>query len=141
MPARHRGSDAGAPLAPEADDSPIRVVIGPDQERFVPDAVATLFREPFTLSPASNRSGSRLFGPRLLHLPGDAHARSTPMVAGAIEVPSSGDPIVLGPDHPTTGGYPVLGVVLRADLGRFHARPVGAAIRFVSAERARAIRV
>jgi allophanate hydrolase subunit 2 len=52
------------------------------------------------------------------------------MVAGAIEVPPSGAPIVLGPDHPTTGGYPVLAVILRADLGRFHAVPLGAPVRF-----------
>jgi allophanate hydrolase subunit 2 len=56
------------------------------------------------------------------------------MVAGAIEVPASGSPIVLGPDHPTTGGYPVLAVVLRADLGRFNARPIGAAVRFTRAD-------
>jgi allophanate hydrolase subunit 2 len=56
------------------------------------------------------------------------------MVAGAIEVPPSGAPIVLGPDHPTTGGYPVIAVVLHADLGRFHARRLGATIRFTRAD-------
>jgi allophanate hydrolase subunit 2 len=56
------------------------------------------------------------------------------MVAGAIEVPPSGRAIVLGPDHPTTGGYPVLAVIVRADLGRFHQLPLGAPVRFQRAE-------
>jgi allophanate hydrolase subunit 2 len=54
------------------------------------------------------------------------------MVGGAIEVTGRGDAIVLGPDHPTTGGYPVLAVVVVASLGTLGARPVGAAVRFVS---------
>jgi allophanate hydrolase subunit 2 len=53
------------------------------------------------------------------------------MVRGAIQVPASGHPIVLGPDHPTTGGYPVLATVVRADTGAIMARSVGASVRFV----------
>jgi allophanate hydrolase subunit 2 len=56
-----------------------------------------------------------------------------PMVPGAIQVPSSGAPIVLGPDHPTTGGYPLIGVVLTKDLGRFAARRIGAPVHFIQA--------
>ena len=37
------------------------------------------------------------------------------MVTGAVQVPPDGDPVVLGPDHATLGGYPVLAVVIRAD--------------------------
>ena len=55
------------------------------------------------------------------------------MVRGAIEVPASGVPIVLGPEHPTTGGYPLIGVVKSADLDRFFATPLGARVRFVRA--------
>jgi allophanate hydrolase subunit 2 len=61
------------------------------------------------------------------------------MVRGALQVPSGAAPIVLGPDHPTTGGYPVLAVVIRADLGALLARRPGAAVRFqaVTVEEAR----
>jgi allophanate hydrolase subunit 2 len=61
------------------------------------------------------------------------------MVHGAIEIPPSGDPIVLGPDHPTTGGYPIAGVVIRADLGRLFARRPGARVVFapISVDEAR----
>jgi allophanate hydrolase subunit 2 len=81
----------------------------------------------------------RLRGPALARLDDDRGA-SVPMVRGAIEVPASGEPIVLGPDHPTTGGYPVLAVVIRADQGALAARRPGAAVRFeaVTLEQARA---
>ena len=84
----------------------------------------------YRVSMRSDRVGIRLEGPRLARIDDDT-AVSAPMVRGAIQVPASGEPIVLGPDHPTTGGYPVLAVLARAELGRFHARPVGATVRFV----------
>jgi allophanate hydrolase subunit 2 len=52
------------------------------------------------------------------------------MVLGAIEVPRDGKPIVLGPEHPTTGGYPVIAVVARADLGRLFSIRLGGTVRF-----------
>jgi allophanate hydrolase subunit 2 len=52
------------------------------------------------------------------------------MVRGAIELPPDGQPIVLGPEHPTTGGYPVIAVVATASQGQLFARPIGARIRF-----------
>lgn len=52
------------------------------------------------------------------------------MVRGAIELTPSGL-VVLGPDHPTTGGYPVVAVVTSEALGRLLARPVGARVRLV----------
>jgi allophanate hydrolase subunit 2 len=55
------------------------------------------------------------------------------MVRGAIEVPRDGQPIVLGPEHPTTGGYPVIGVIASEDLGRFFATGVGRQVRFIVA--------
>ena len=57
--------------------------------------------------------------------------RSRPMVRGAIEVPGDGAPIVLGPDHPTTGGYPVLAVIAERDLGSLFAIRLGGTVRFV----------
>jgi 5-oxoprolinase (ATP-hydrolysing) subunit C len=53
-------------------------------------------------------------------------------VIGAIELPPNGVPIVLGPEHPTTGGYPVIAVVASRDVGRFHARRIGGSVRFTS---------
>jgi KipI family sensor histidine kinase inhibitor len=98
-----------------------------------PDAVDAPSLEGLELrvSAASDRTGTRLEGwepPR--EMMGAATRRSTPMVQGAIELTPSGL-IVLGPDHPTTGGYPVVGVVRRSSFDAFFGRPPGARVRFV----------
>ncbi len=117
------------PAAAPDLEAPIRVVAGPDHERFAESALPTLLASTFVVSSRSDRVGLRLLGPPLLRADGDS-AISGPMVRGAIQVPSSGEPIILGPDHPTTGGYPVLATVVRADAGSVMARPIGAVVRF-----------
>ncbi len=111
--------------------APVRVRPGPDLASFAEGALETLFNSTWQLMPESDRTGTRLAGPLLARSGGDA-ALSAPMVPGAIQVPRAGAPIVLGPDHPTTGGYPLLGVVLQQDLGRFAARRVGQPVRFAA---------
>jgi antagonist of KipI len=49
---------------------------------------------------------------------------------GAIQVPPSGEPILLLADRPTTGGYPQLAVVIAADLSRAGQLLPGDAVRF-----------
>jgi allophanate hydrolase subunit 2 len=116
-------------LVPAARDVVVRVVPGPDPERFDPAALPTLLDAVWTVLPASDRVGTRLAGPPIRRRDAD-DARSAPMVRGAIEVPAGGAPLVLGPDHPTTGGYPVLAVVLRADWGLVGACVPGSTVRF-----------
>lgn len=111
-------------------DAPLRVVPGPDRERFADSALETLLTSAFTVSPRSDRVGVRLVGSVPGRMDGDT-AVSGPMVRGAIQVPASGEPVVLGPDHPTTGGYPVLATVVSEDVGALMARPIGAPVRFV----------
>ena len=55
---------------------------------------------------------------------------SSPTVVGAIQLPHGGAPIVIGPDGPVTGGYPIVAVVASADLDAFHALPLGAEVIF-----------
>ncbi|MCY1083083.1 biotin-dependent carboxyltransferase family protein [Archangium lansingense] len=119
-------------------DAEVRVVLGPDLGRFGADAVEVLLESAFSVSPTSDRVGMRLRGPALPHAD-EGSGLSGPMVRGALQVPASGEVIVLGPDHPTTGGYPVLAVVIRADWGSLFARRPGAAVRFraVSVDEAR----
>lgn len=69
-----------------------------------------LTRSPWLLAATSNRIGLRLEGDSLPHT-SDAALASEPMVRGAIQLPPSGLPVVLGPDYPVTGGYPVIGVL------------------------------
>jgi biotin-dependent carboxylase-like uncharacterized protein len=126
--ALHQAPPRAAPDLEEA----IRVVPGPDLERFEPGALDVLLASVFRVDARSDRVGIRLIGPALRRL-GDDLGASCPMLRGAIQVPASGVPIVLGPDHPTTGGYPVLAVVVVASLGALGARPVGASVRFLAA--------
>lgn len=126
-----RAAERDLPLAPAPNfEAPIRIVPGPDLERFDRQALEGLLASRFRVSALSDRAGTRLVGPALARTDGDLGV-STPMIRGAIQVPASGEPIVLGPDHPTTGGYPVLATVIRSDLGALMGRPVGAGVTFV----------
>ncbi len=104
----------------------LTVVPGPRADWFALDGlISTAWR----VSPASNRIGTRLEGPRLERLRTD-ELLSEGVVTGAIQVPPSGRPIVLGPDHPTTGGYPVIAVVRGDDLHLAGQLAPGATVRF-----------
>ena len=123
-------SPSPAAPAPAVDDRVIRLLPGPDVARFAPGALDTLVGTTWRLAHASDRMGTRLDGATLPHAPGTTTAASAPFVLGAVEVPPDGVPFVLGPEHPTTGGYPVIAHVVSADLDAFHARPLGATVRF-----------
>jgi allophanate hydrolase subunit 2 len=112
------------------DGAVITVLAGPDLDAFGDDALAILASAPYRVLPASNRVGTRLAG-QALPRRAEVRERSRPMVCGALEVPRDGQPIVLGPEHPTTGGYPVIGVIASAELGRFHAIRLGGSVQFV----------
>jgi len=107
---------------------PIRLLAGPDPDHFAPGALETLVSSDYRIVPSSDRVGTRLDGPPLPRT--TAPESSRPMVIGAIEVPRDGKPIVLGPEHPTTGGYPIIAVVARADLGRLFSIRLGGSVRF-----------
>ncbi|MFM2438343.1 MAG: hypothetical protein RLZ55_1162, partial [Actinomycetota bacterium] len=86
------------PLLPAPRDSALRLLR------------ADLAALTWTVSPDSDRVGMRLSGESL---PVTAATGSEPLVRGAVQVPPDGRPVIMGPDHPTTGGYPVIGVVAR----------------------------
>lgn len=121
-----------APVPPALDnDAPVRVVLGPDLDRFDGRTVEAFLASAFAVDARSDRVGIRLVGPRLV-CEQERGAVSAPMVRGAIQVPPSGELIVLGPDHPTTGGYPVIATVTLDHQGTLAARPIGAPVRFAS---------
>jgi hypothetical protein len=107
-------------LPSPSGDEPIAVMPGPDHA----DLSGT-----FRIASTSNRVGTRLEGPPIPSR--EANAVSTPMVKGAIELTPSGL-VVLGPDHPTTGGYPVVGVVRDRSMDAFYKLTVGATLRFTT---------
>src|SRR5581483_8051940 len=106
-----------ARLAPPPPPSPgvLRLSLGPRDDRLTPAALELVFRSSWRVTPAANRVGVRLDGPRLA-LARDDELPSEGLVTGAIQVPPGGLPILLLNDHPTTGGYPVVAVVDSRDL-------------------------
>ena len=95
-----------APAGP-AGELELGVRPGPRDDWFAP---GELFRSAYTISPVSNRVGARLSGPALTRAR-DGELPSEGVVLGAVQVPADGQPLVFLADHPTTGGYPVIGVV------------------------------
>jgi biotin-dependent carboxylase-like uncharacterized protein len=114
-------------------DQPIRVVLGPQQEYFTEDAVITLLNAEFRVSQNADRMGLRLDGPPLRHR-GGWDIISDAIATGSIQVPGSGQPIVLLADHQTTGGYPKIATVISADLPLVGRRRPSDAIRFVAVD-------
>jgi allophanate hydrolase subunit 2 len=113
----------------------LRMVQGPHHELFDRDVLERLARAVFTVESDSNRVGLRLRAEDGAEWPGARAAQgeldSQGVVTGAIQVPPGGDPVVLGPDHATLGGYPVVAVVASADLGRLGQCGPGTRVRFV----------
>jgi len=106
---------AGVPLSLPDGGATVRVVPGPHDAMFTPDALDVLGRERFIVTQQSNRMGYRLEGPRLAHrASADILSDATPI--GSLQVPASGQPILLMADRQTTGGYPRVATVITADL-------------------------
>lgn len=125
-----------AALRPE--EGPIRVILGPQRERFTDAAVETFLSQPYTVSPRSDRMGTRLSGPVLAHSAG-YNIVSDGIVTGHVQVPGDGQPIVLMRDRQTTGGYPKIAGIVSADLPRFAQLRPGSTVRFRAVEREEAI--
>jgi allophanate hydrolase subunit 2 len=107
----------------------VHVLPGPRDDWFTEDTMTTLLTGRYEVTPESNRVGVRLSGPELRRSR-EGELPTEGMVAGSIQVPPSGNPIVFLADHPVTGGYPVIAVVGSADLPLIaQARP-GQAVRF-----------
>jgi KipI family sensor histidine kinase inhibitor len=107
------GSEA-RPSVP-AGGARLRVLPGPQDDRLPAAALEELVRSRFRVSPQSNRMGYRLEGARI------PTAESAEMISdatftGSIQVPPSGEPILLMADRQTTGGYPQIATVITADL-------------------------
>ena len=107
--------DPLTPLPLPAGGAHVRVVPGAHRERFPDAAWRALTSSRFVVTPQSNRMGYRLEGPVIEHVRGaDILSEATPI--GALQVPGSGQPILLMADRQTTGGYTVIAHVITADL-------------------------
>jgi antagonist of KipI len=115
--AAHSYSNAAAAAATVPDGrATVRVLPGPQSDRFASGALDALQSAPYRIAPSSNRIGFRLSGPPLAHTRGaDVISDATPL--GVVQVPASGQPILLMADRQTSGGYPKIATVITADIG------------------------
>jgi biotin-dependent carboxylase-like uncharacterized protein len=140
----------GAPRAPGATPTPraerslprggarVRVLPGPHNEWFPTSALDALRRTRFEVTPESNRMGYRLRSPQPLpRKTGDMVSDAT--CAGGLQVPPSGQPILLTADRQVTGGYPILATVITADLPIVGQLAPGDWIEFDTCTRAEAL--
>lgn len=120
-------------LAPPAPlDHVVDVGVGPRADWFTDEAMAALVATEWIVSSDVSRVGARLVGPSLTRTAATI-GRELPsegLVTGAIQVPPSGQPIVMLADHPTTGGYPVIAVVDDHHLAKVIRRRPGDTLRF-----------
>ena len=151
---------ASPPVAVVADPAPVlplpepgkvlevRALPGPRDDWFTPESLGRFAEVTWEVSQSSDRIGVRLL---LADIPADGGAGAQPtdvqptdvltravtrelpsegMVAGAVQVPPSGEPVVFLADHPVTGGYPVIATVHPADLRLLAQAPPGTCLRF-----------
>jgi KipI family sensor histidine kinase inhibitor len=114
-----------------SDPVVLRAIAGPRDDWFADSALTALANDGFTVSAQSNRTGLRLTGPPLRR--GPAHTGELPsegLATGSLQVTHDGQLILMLADHPTTGGYPVIAVVVSADVGVAAQLRPGQRIRF-----------
>lgn len=93
----------------------IEVIPGPQEDRFTNEGLQSFYENEYTLSRSFDRMGYRLQGNPIPHS-GSMDLISEGMTMGSVQVPASGQPIVMMADSPTTGGYPKIANVTHADL-------------------------
>lgn len=112
-------------------DVSVRVVLGPQADRFTAEGIATFLGEPYEMLPQSDRMGARLRGPRIAHTRGHDIV-SDGIALGAIQVPGDGQPIVLLVDRQSTGGYTKIATVCSFDIDRLAQVKPGQRVRFTA---------
>jgi biotin-dependent carboxylase-like uncharacterized protein len=127
-PVRSRRVDQRA-IPSYAGEPTIRAVLGPQDDRFTAEGLRALFGGRYEVLPQSDRMGSRLSGPRIVHARGHDIV-SDGIALGSIQVPGDGQPIVLLVDRQSTGGYTKVATICSCDIWRVgQARP-GQSLRF-----------
>ena len=113
----------------------VRVMLGPQQDHFKPEAITTLLDSDYQVSAQQDRMGMRLDGPPLAHLTAQsADIVSDGVTPGVIQVPGNGQPIILLADCQTVGGYPKIATVISADLPLLAQMHPGQTLRFAAVD-------
>ncbi|MHA7288842.1 5-oxoprolinase subunit B/C family protein [Arthrobacter sp. MDT3-24] len=117
------------PDFPDTGVTVLEIVPGPRDDWFDAAALESLCAQDWAVTPRSNRVGMRLDG-QPLSRSRDGELPSEGTMAGALQIPPEGQPVLFLADHPITGGYPVIGVVVDHQLDLAAQVPIGGSIRF-----------
>jgi allophanate hydrolase subunit 2 len=107
----------------------VRVVLGPQADRFTAAGIATFLNSSYEMLPQSDRMGARLRGERVPHVRGH-DIISDGIALGSIQIPGDGQPIILLMDRQSTGGYTKLATVCSFDIGHVGQLKPGRSLRF-----------
>ena len=107
----------------------IRVVLGPQDDYFTDAGIQTFLSQVYTVTAEFDRMGCRLEGEAIAHKDG-GDIISDGIAFGAIQVPSSGKPIIMLGDRQTTGGYTKIANVISADFRILAQLKAGDKVRF-----------
>ncbi len=111
----------------------LRVIMGPQEDRFSQSGIETFLGSPYEVTSESNRMGYRLDGPRIEHSDGPiVVSEATPL--GAVQVPGQGRPVLLLRERGTTGGYTKIACIITADMDLVGQAAPGTGIRFKPVE-------
>lgn len=135
------GPELALPEPLRAQQGPIRVVLGPQDDYFTAAGIVTLVNSEYVISEQADRMGMRLTGPRIEHDAKGFNIVSDGIPTGAMQVPGNGLPLILLADRQTTGGYPKIATVISWDLPRLVQCRPGTLLRFTAVERAEAVRI
>ena len=120
-----------------SDPGSIRVILGPQEDRFSEEAVSHFLNGTYRIKSQSDRMAYRLEGPKI-NPRGKADIISEPLMPGAIQVPNDGTPIILLADGQTTGGYAKIANVISADIPILAQKAPGEQVRFEAVDLERA---
>ncbi len=109
----------------------LRVVLGPQADMFTDDDIKLFLSQKYEVTAQSDRMGIRLSGEALKSKDG-MDIISDGIVFGSIQIPNSGEPIILMADHQTTGGYAKIATVISVDLPRAAQLCAGDSVKFES---------
>lgn len=125
---------AEAPEFERGAEIELRIIPGPREDWFTEASVEEFFSVPWVVSNQFSRTAARLTGPALERIVTD-ELQSEGLVRGSVQVPPDGQPLIFAADHPVTGGYPVIGVVVDSDLDAAAQLGPGCTVRFVRVSR------
>ena len=109
----------------------LRCIRGPRDDWFAEKELERFVDTTWTVTTESNRVGLRLANDEVtLERNRDGELPSEGMVAGSVQIPPNGKPVVFMRDHAVTGGYPVIATVVKEDIDIAAQLPPGARVRF-----------